>query len=71
MSTDAASAVSVVIKNTPPAAVVGASFMEWFQALPASTILQWVTIAWVLLQAAGYIYDRVKARKEKKNGCKI
>lgn len=62
-------AVAVVIKNAPPATVAGVSFMDWFQALPASTILQWVTIAWVLLQAGGYIYDRVKARKESKNGC--
>jgi hypothetical protein len=67
MSTDVA---AVVIKNTPPAAVVGASFLEWFQALPISELLQWVTLVWVLIQAGGYIYDRVKARKERDNGCK-
>ena len=62
-------AVAVVIKNAPPATVASVSFMDWFQALPASTILQWVTIAWVLLQAGGYVYDRVKARKERNDGC--
>lgn len=71
MTTGPEHTVPVVIKNIPPAAVAGASFMEWFQSLPSSAILQWVTILWVLLQAGGYIYDRVKARKEKKNGCKV
>lgn len=65
-TTDAA---AVVIKNVPPATVVGVSFMDWFQALPASTILQWVTILWVLIQAGGYIYDRLKTRKESNDGC--
>lgn len=58
--------VDVAVKNAPAAAVVGVGFMDWFQALPVSAILQWATLAWVLIQASCYIYDRFKGPK---HGC--
>lgn len=56
------STVDVVIRNTP-AAVAGASFYDWFVALPITPIVQLITGVWIAIQAGFYVYDRFKGKK--------
>lgn len=56
-------ASELVIRNTPPVAVVGAGCMDWFQSLPASSILTWLTILWVLIQMGFFLRDKLKKKE--------
>lgn len=59
----ATSGLAVIVKNTPPVAVTGASLFDWFQSLPASQILTWLTILWVLVQMGFFLRDKLKKKE--------
>lgn len=59
-----AEVADVVMRNAPPVTVAGASFTDWFAALPMSNIVQAVTLLWILIQAGFYLYDRIKGKKD-------
>lgn len=52
----------VVVRNAPPVAVAGASFTDWFAALPMSNIVQAATLAWIVMQSGFYLYDRFRRK---------
>ena len=52
-------ALDVAARNAPPVTVVG---MEWFYNFPVDTALKWATLAWVLIQAGFYLYDKLWRR---------
>lgn len=64
---DATTTTEVVVRNAPPVAVVGASFSDWFTNFPISTVLQWASLFWIVIQATFYLYGKYK---EYKNGSK-
>jgi len=49
-------------KYGPPVVVAGASFVDAFNAIPISSILQWASLVWLLVQAGFYLYDRFKKK---------
>lgn len=61
---DTTTTTEVVLKNAPPMAVVGASFSDWFANFPVSTVLQWASLFWIIIQASFYLYDKYRKYRD-------
>lgn len=51
----------VVVRNTPTAAVAGASI---FSSFPIAEAAQWAALVWITIQAGFYLYDRYRKYKD-------
>lgn len=58
--TTTATTVETIVRNAPPATVAAASFTDWFAQFPISTVLQWASLIWILIQAVFYLYDKYR-----------
>lgn len=53
--------VDVVTRNAPPVTVVGA---EWFMNFPVDSAVKWATLAWIIIQAGFYLYEKYRSFRD-------